>query len=173
MDKMIKALAKDAKKHGICKEWHSRLKLMSPDDKRGLVQMYLDGIDFCLNNNYPSNDFIKRYFSDVAVEMGVFVDKDISVENSPKCVCLGTTCGIIKTSDFAVCEIFAKHEAELNVTASGDSFIVIDVFDNAVVNIHTFDRAKVCVNRYGGIINEIFTEKTSCFKIREKHKNKY
>lgn len=142
-----KTLAREAKKKGICKEWHTKLKSLT--DRKAMVEMYLRGIDFCLANNYPDNDFIKANFSDIAPQMGVFVDSEISVENCPKCVCLGATFGKVTINNYNVCEIFAKHNAEINIIASDNAFVMIDVFDNSVVNIHAHDRARVCVNQYG------------------------
>ena len=41
-----KRLARDAKKKGICEEWHDRL--LDTKGKDELIKMYLEGIDFCL-----------------------------------------------------------------------------------------------------------------------------
>lgn len=162
------ALAKEAKKKGICKEWHTALK--SQTDRKAMVEMYLRGIDFCLKNDYPANDFIKAHFGDIAPRMGVFVDCEINVENSPKCVCLVQTFGKVSTTGFNVCEIFAKHEAEINVVAADNAFVMVDVFDHSVVNIHAHDRAKVCVNHYGdnGRVYIIVEEATANVKLIKK-----
>lgn len=170
---LSKTLAKEAKKKGICKEWHTALKSLT--DRKAMVEMYLRGIDFCLRNDYPANDFIKAHFGDIAPRMGVFVDSEISVENSPKCVCLGQTFGNIKTDNFNVTEIFAKHQAELNVIATHNAFVMIDVFDESVVNIHAQDRAKVCVNQYGngGHVNIIVEDAEAQVKIRVKNSKTY
>ncbi len=170
---LSKTLAKDAKKKGICKEWHTALK--SQTDREAMVEMYLRGIDFCLKNDFPTNDFIQAHFGDIAPRMGVFVNSQITVENKPKCVCLGATFGKVTTNGFNVCEIFAKHDAEINVIAADNAFVMIDVFDNAVVNIHAHDRAKVCVNKYGdgGRVNIVVEEVAAHVKIRVKNSKTY
>lgn len=170
---LSKELAKQAKKKGICKEWHARLKSLS--DRQAMVDMYLRGIDFCLKNDYPGNNFIKAHFGDIAPLNGVFVDNCIDVENRPKCVCLGQTFGKVMTNGFNVCEIFVKHDAEINVVAADNAFVMVDVFDNAVVNIHAQDRAKICVNQYGDgcTVNEIIREPESNVKIRVKTTKTY
>lgn len=168
---LSKTLAKEAKKKGICKEWHTALKSLK--DRKAMVEMYLRGIDFCLKNDYPANDFIKAHFGDIAPQMGVFVDCEICVENSPKCVCLGATFGIIKADSFNVTEIFAKHQAELNVVAADNAFLMLDVFDDAVVNIHAHNRVKVCVNQYGGHINIVEESSEAQVKIRVKNSKTY
>ena len=170
---LSKTLAKEAKKKGICKEWHTALKSLT--DRKAMVEMYLRGIDFCLRNDYPANDFIKAHFGDIAPRMGVCVDSEISVENSPKCVCLGQTFGKVSTTGFNVCEIFAKHEAEINVVATDNAFVMGDVFDHSVVNIHAHDRAKVCVNQYGNgsHVNIIVEDAEAQVKIRVKNSKTY
>lgn len=170
---LSKTLAKDAKRKGICKEWHSALKSLT--DRKAMVEMYLRGIDFCLKNDYPANDFIKAHFGDIAPGMGVFVDCVINIENSPKCVCLGESFGTIKVNAFNVSEIFAKHQSDLNVFASGSAFVMIDAFDDAMVNIHAHDRAKVCVNKYGdGVLVNIVEESAEAqVKIRVKNSKTY
>lgn len=170
---LSKVLAKEAKKKGICKEWYKELK--NQTDRKAMAEMYLRGIDFCLNNNYPSNDFIKAEFGDIAPEVGVFVDSHIIVENKPKCVCLGATFGNIKTNGFNVCEAFAKHKSELNLIVADDAFVVIDVFDESFVQIYAHDRAKVCVNKYGdgSTVNVIERDADARVKIRVKKSNKY
>lgn len=168
---LSKTLAKDAKKKGICKEWHTVLK--SQTDRVAMIEMYLRGIDFCLKNDFPTNDFIQAHFGDIAPRMGVFVNSQITVENKPKCVCLGVTFGKVTTNGFNVCEIFAKHDAEINVIAADNAFVMVDVFDNAVVNIHAHDRAKVCVNKYGdgGRVNIVVEDVAAHVKIRVKNFN--
>lgn len=169
---LTKTLAQEAKHKGICNEWYRRLKSLNPHDKRAMVDMYLRGIDFCLRNEYPSNGFIKANFGNIAHEAGIFVDEKINVLNAPKCVCLGATKGKITVMDYAVCEVFAKHDSELNIIAKGHAFVMVDIFDNAIINIHTFDSAKVCVNRYGGTV-KTYADKEATIKIREKNKKTY
>lgn len=166
-------LASQAKNKGICKEWHKNLQ--NTTDRTAMVEMYLRGIDFCLKNDFPANDFIKAHFGDIAPRMGVFVDSEISVENKPKCVCLGATFGKVSTNGFNVSEVFVKHDSEINLVAADDAFVVIDVFDNSVVNIYAHDRAKVCVNQYGdqATVNIVSRDPETHVKIRVKHSNSY
>lgn len=148
--KIVKELAKRAKARGICTPWHEELLKLGDTDIRAMVEMYLKGIDFCLANNYPGNDFIRAHFKGRMERYGVFLDDEINVENKPKCVCLGATCGRVEVTGFNVCEIYAKDEARLDVIAKDNAFVMIDVLGNAVVNVHASDRAKVCANHYVG-----------------------
>lgn len=164
-------LAKDAKRAGICDQWHDDLLKM--DDKDAMVEMYLRGIDFCLSNDYPSNDFIRDNFKGIMERHGVFLDEAIDVVNFRKVVALGSTEGVVKYNGYSVGEVFAKHDAVLWVYAQDNAFVVVDVFDNAVVHVHADGRAKVCVNHYGGLVYNYADSAESVVKVREKHKKTY
>lgn len=167
---LSKELAERARKQGICKEWHDEL--LSIKDKDAMVAMYLRGIDFCLSNDYPGNDFIRSHFKGVIEKQGVFLDDAVKVENKPKCVCLGACSGNVVVDGFNTCEIFVKHDSEIIISAKDNAFVMVDVFNNATVMIHAHDRAKVCVNRYGGVVNH-FADGEAVVKIREKNKKTY
>ncbi|MCM1165197.1 MAG: hypothetical protein NC110_00285 [Ruminococcus sp.] len=171
MNNLIKTLAKQAKRNGICEQWLSELKTL--EDRRELVKMYLRGIDFCLRNNYPSNEFIKEHFGDICPEMGVFVDKHINVSNVRPCVCLGVTFGKYEITEYSAGELYVKHNAEIDVTAKDNAFLMISVFDNAIINIHAHDRAKVCVNRFGGKVNIIENDFDAMVKVNERNPNEF
>lgn len=169
---LTKELAKQAKANGICTPWHKELLKLQDADVGALAEMYLKGIDFCLSNDYPGNDFLREHFKGKMERYGIFLDDNINIKDKPKCVCLGTTCGRIEASGFNVCEIFIKHESGVNVIAKDNAFVMIDIFDNANVSVYASDRAKVCINRYGGRISEIATDDARV-KIREKNKKTY
>jgi hypothetical protein len=148
--KLSKELAKQAKKFKICREWYDELK--SLDNKKAMVAMYVKGIDFCLSNDYPSNEFIRANFKGVMEEYGVFLDDDVALTNVERCVALGKVKGCVEINGFNVCEVFAKHNSELTVVAKGNAFVMIDMFDDAVISVCAEDRSRVCVNRYGGTL---------------------
>lgn len=164
-------LARDAKNKGICEEWHEKLR--STKDIKLLADMYFKGIDFCLSNEFPSNEFIKNNFKGKIEQYGIFLDeKNISLENKRKFVALGSCTGIVKYNGFSVSELFVKHDSVIEILSSGNSFVVIDVFDSAKINVESSGTSRVCINRYGGIVNVKETE-DSKIKIIEKNKPTY
>ena len=150
--KLNNKLAEMERKAGICEEWFTRL--MSTEDKDKLIKMYLEGIDFCLSNEYPDNEFIRRHFVGTCEAYGIYLDEQIATLNSMHVVALGCCTGTAEYTDFAVGQVFVKHTGKLTITASGNSFIMVDVFDEAQIEIQATDNAKVCVNQYGGNISE-------------------
>ncbi len=169
--KLSKTLAKQARGFNICQEWHDEL--MTLDSKKAMIEMYLKGIDFCLANDFPNNDFIRANFQGVMEPFGVFLDDTVALVNADKCVALGQTDGRVEITDFGCSEIFVKHRSELTIIAKGDAFVMVDVFDNAVVHVHAHDRAKVCVNKYGGARVEQETFGLGMVKVIEKHTKTY
>lgn len=168
--KLNNELAKQAKIHGICDDWYLQLKNETEIDK--MIEMYIKGIDFCLSNNFPSNDFIRKNFKGKMESHGIYLDEDFNVVSMPKVVSLGKCGGIIEADNFDICEIFIKNESNIKVIARANSFIMIDIFDNTNLEIVASDNARVCVNHYGGIIYQSSSDK-STIKIIEKNKKTY
>ncbi len=170
---MTKTLAKNAKKKGICTEWHGRI--LNSHTKDALIGLYLDGIDFCLANDYPAIDFIEANFSRQKLEAnGIYVNGEIKAENVAKTVCLGKTHGNIKVDAYNTAEIFVKHDSEICILARGNAFVMVDVFDDANVMVSAADNAKVCVNRYGNAVVHPVEDGPGCkIKIITKHKKTY
>lgn len=168
--KLNKELAKQAKNHGICKEWHADLK--STEDIEKMLDMYLKGIDFCLSNDYPKNDFIRANFKGKMEHKGIHLDERLNVVNERKVVCLGNCFGTVETDSFHVSEVFVKNGSEIIITARGNSFVMIDMFDDSQVTVYVKDNAKVCINHYGGDFfrNE---DNNGMIKVIEKYSKTY
>jgi len=169
--KLSKELAKEAKRKGICESWYKELKTL--DDKRAMVRMYLEGIDFCLANDFPNNDYIRANFKGMMEDLGIFLDDTIDLVNAEKCIALGATKGRVEINGFGVSEVFVKNESDLNIIAKDNAFVMVDVFDNAVVMIHAQDNAKMCINKYGNATIHSTKTGSAMVKIIEKHKKKY
>jgi hypothetical protein len=170
MKKIGIELAKLAKEKGICDEWFVDLKKTEDIDK--LLDMYLRGIDFCLSNEFPSNQFIKENFVGKMEAFGVHLDEDLKEKNTKKLVALGGCTGEVVYNGYSTGEIFLKHDSFLNLTALDNSFVMIDMFDKSTLTVIASDNSKVCINHYGGEF-EIIKKGNAVVKIIEKHKKTY
>lgn len=168
--KIAKELAKAAQDKGICTDW--LIDLNETNDIEKLLSMYIQGIDFCLANNYPDNEYIRANFKGKMEHRGIYLDDDFRAENCRVVVALGQCSGNIELSSYQVSELFVKHESELMVVARENSFVMIDIFDNAKLTVLACDNAKVCVNRYGGMVTHRLKGKAA-FKIIEKNQKTY
>lgn len=168
--KLEKELALQAKKLGICEEWFDEI--LTTKDKAALVQIYVRGLDFCLSNDYPTNEYIRTHFAGVMEAFGVHLDESLQIMNEKVVVALGKCLGRIETNMFNVSEIYIKNESDLLVVAKGNSFVMIDMFDNSRLHVVASANAKVCVNHYGGEIKKDQQE-NAIIKVIEKHKKTY
>lgn len=168
--KIGKELALIAKKKGICQEWFDQMKTL--DNKDRLLEMYIRGIDFCLSNDFPTNDYIRENFVGRMEEYGVHLDESLNTANDRRVVALGRCIGRIEINNFGVSEIFVKHESDLIIIAKGNSFVMIDMFDDSKLHVIASADSKVCVNHYGGTLKTDSSER-AVIKVIEKHKKTY
>ena len=170
--KIAKELAREARRLGICDEWHSELKKLT--DKRAMVEMYVAGLDFCLSNDYPSNEYIRSNFKGVLEEYGVFLDDEIDVYNPKQLIALGDTVGQASITEYNVSRIYAKHDSMLNIRITDSAFALIDVLDDAKITIEAIDNARVCVYLYdSGQVDVKTRGENSTIKIINKQQKTY
>lgn len=164
-------IALEAKRCGICREWYG--KILNASGIKDLLQLYVDGIDFCLSNEFPGNGMLKEFGADLCPEYGIFVDRqNVELQNPRKLVALGTTSAAATFREYAVGEVFAKHSAEVNVSAQNNSFVVIDMFDESRLTVKAFGNAKVCIHKYGGSLSTESAQ-SAVIKVIDKHKTTY
>jgi hypothetical protein len=170
MEHLGKELARQAKEKGICEDWYKDL--LKTNDTPKLLGMYLKGIDFCLSNDYPSNEFIRNHFVGKMESYGVHLDEELSEKNVKKLVALGLCTGDIVYNGFTTGQVFMRHESFLNLTALDNSFVMVDMFDDSILTIVAYGNAKVCINQYGGTL-EVIKKENSSVKVIEKNKKTY
>lgn len=170
MDRIVRELAKQAKKNGICQEWYDNLTVTG--DIESLAKMYLKGIDFCLSNEYPSIDFMRNNFKGKIEVFGIYIDDRIEAVNEKTLVALGGCSGMVEIKDYAVSEVFLKHLSSLVLIVKDNAFVMVDMFDETSLNIIASDNAKVCVNRYGGKV-EFSSFNNAVVKLIEKNQKTY
>ena len=164
-----RTLAKDAAKKGICKPWHDELRNFGNDIDK-ILEMYLKGIDFCLESDFPDKDFIAKHFKGKMETSGVFLDDAIDIWDAKKVVALGTTSGNVHTTRYGVSEVFVTHDADLDILPKENSFVVVDVWGNATVRVRSYHRARVCVNIYSSNAKVEYSQNDeSLVKVRYKY----
>jgi hypothetical protein len=170
--KLNKELAAEAQTKGICEEWCHRLR--NTEDKHALIQMFLKGIDFCISEDFPSPRFF-QLFDGIRQQYGIFRDEPVKVENSEYIVAFGKCTGVGRYTGYAAGQVFVKHEGKLNIKATGNAFVMIDVFDNAEIEVTAEDHAKICVNEYGGTVFSTLNSEhpNSIIKIVKKQSKTY
>ena len=168
---IVQALTKEADQNGICDEWKIDLSRIRTVD--GLCKMYLDGIDFCLSNEYPSVEFLRENFAGMTEKHGIFVDKKCKVEGYKKIVLLGDSDANIAVSGYQVVQVFVKHQSKLSLKATDNTFAIVDMFDNSQLDIELSGNSKVCIMHYGGVITRTLRCDDAMLKIENKNKKTY
>lgn len=173
MKKIVLELARQAKKKGICKEWYSQL--LGVTTLEDLFLMYLEGIDFCLSQNFPSNQFIKDNFSEEDInEFGIFLNQSKFLIDPKKAVFLGACSSSVQVSGYQTTELFVTDTTKLSVLTTGSAFVMIDAFDETIVNLSAVNASRVVVNLYGNAKLNILEQSTDCYiKEVKKYKKTY
>jgi len=155
---LSKELKRQAVSLGLCQEWTEG---WGNPDKDELVQKYLNGIDFCIGHNYPSNEFIKQYFGEIAERNGVFTDTDIHLENIPLLVLNGACTGEVELNGYTVGTIYIRHDSEVRIIVKDYAIAFIRLYDKAKIWVESESRA--FVYQYGGCC-----EGTGNIKVRDR-----
>lgn len=140
-------LRDEAIRLGLCQQWQREWSGDWDEDK--MIARYIKGIDFCLKNNYPSNDFILRNFSRDALRRGgLFVDDVHSCLNYKYIVVKGISHIKARYNATNIGNIYVTDAAEVEVTARGRSFVVISALGHAKVTTHQYDAGDIVVIRH-------------------------
>lgn len=148
-----KELSADLKKRaialGLCRQWQRD---WTTEDKSILCDMYIDGLDFCIINNYPTTEYMKENFDGIMQNHGIYVDEKVSINGAKLLVYVinGESTGDIVLDNFDICDVYIRHNSDINIIAKGQSSIYINVFDNAKVNVtQTGSLSRVNVYKHG------------------------
>ncbi len=152
---LINQLKTDGTEKGLCRQW--RLKLQPGMSVEDLAKLYIEGIDFCISEDYPTLDFLRKHFKGSCEPYGVFVDDEVKERNAPDVVLNGDCKAILEYDGFSVARIFARHNAQGAVNVSDHAIVTVDASDNSNLAIATAgSNAQVIVNIYGNARVEAF-----------------
>lgn len=158
------SLREDAIKLGLCDQWQADWHV--DWDMQKMIDKYKEGIDFCLLNNYPEIDFIKKNFSqEILRDNAILVDDKYSLLNQRICVLLGNSKSTIRYNGKNLGAVYIKNNSECLVTAKGLSFCLVHAFDNARIKCEAFDNASIVVLKHSKDI--LIEETTGEVKIKE------
>ena len=135
---------------GLCTPWQKR---WQNEDKHSLCQMYIKGLDFCIDHDYPSCTYMKKHFDGIMQQHGIFVDDVVNTSNLQEVVCNGCCVGMIVYDDFGTGTVYARHQSNVSIKASGHARVFVKVYDHANVNVVCSGNAPATVICHGGNIN--------------------
>lgn len=139
------AIRLDACKVGLA-DWDN------PSDEE-LIDRYFRHIDFCIEHDYPSVEYIKGHFSkEILHKGGVWVDEQVVELDTSRCAMNGKCYGKIRTSGAKTCTMYIRHQSEIELVASGASRLFVYLYDDAKLRVSTQYLGRVYVYRHGGEI---------------------
>lgn len=142
-----KTLRQQAIDNGLCDGWQRMWRCRWDRDE--LIQKFKEGIDFCIQKKYPSDEFIKANFSkDILRKHAVLVDDDWSLLNQRMCVIQGRSSSIIRYNGWNPGTVYIRNNSHAEITARNMSFVIVHLFDNATVDCHAEDKASIVVLRH-------------------------
>ena len=147
MDKLNETLRNKAVALGLCEQWQRDWNTNWDYDK--LVFKFYEGIDFCLSNRFPSNDFIKNHFPlNVLHKWNVIVDEKRSILNAPEAAIFGSSDATARYNARNCGRIHIRDEASLKITAHNRSFVIVHILDKATVIAEAYEKADLILIKH-------------------------
>lgn len=151
LKKLRKELAAEARKAGICKEWLE--KILTAPSREYLIQLFVKGLDFAILKDFPS-DRLAAEFNDIAPHFGIFINREGTWQAASKKRVIARDAIVSPASftSFDVAEVYALHDAGVEVKASGYAIVSVTVEEGAQVIATATDKAQVKIFQHGGQI---------------------
>lgn len=133
MNNLSETLKKQAVDLGLCRPW---TEAWGDCDQQELIDKYKKGIDFCIDKQYPSNEFIKANFDRALLnENLIFVDEHINLETAPSGIYVinGECSGRLWFGQWAAVTIFVRHNSKIRIEADRYAKVFVRLYDNAEV----------------------------------------
>lgn len=145
MNNLSETLKQQAVDLGLCRPW---TEAWGDCDQQELIDKYKKGIDFCIDKQYPSNEFIKANFDrHLLNENLIFVDEHINLETAPSGIYVinGECTGRIWFGKWAAATIFVRHNSKIRIEADRYAKVFVRLYDNAEVECDYDESAVVKV----------------------------
>lgn len=146
---VVQQLKKDGVSKGLCEAWQGKLRSNSSIEH--LVNLFIRGIDFCISEDYPTIEFIRKNFKGKCEPYGVFIDDEIKgLANIPDIVLNGTSKAQLSYDGYNVSRVYVRHNSNAELHVSENAVVTVDLFDSSFTKITSDgERAKVFVFVYG------------------------
>lgn len=144
MENVREKLILEAERLGACRKGLRNLPLTIP----GIVQRWKENIDFALEKDFPSVDFIKENFDAKLLRDNlVYVDEHLNIEDAPNGVYMlnGNCTGTIHFRQWAAATVYVRHTSEITVIAEDFAKVFIRLYDDADANVVDLGDARVKV----------------------------
>ncbi len=171
-DKIIKELSDGGINIGACTQGIAELDAAASDCAT-LAGLFFKNAHFCLNSGFPTAGWIVDHFGDEPAKFGIFCRVNGEISNVRRVAVLGDVHVTAKYTEYSVGKIYAKGKSVVDVEVADHSFVFVDAFDDAHVNVRASGQSRVIVNRYGNADVQFDTHDDASTKYNVKPSNKY
>lgn len=145
MDNLSETLKQQAIALGLCKPW---TEAWGDCDQQELIDKYKKGIDFCIDRQYPPNDFIKTNFDrDLLNANLIFVDEHLDFDMMPSGVYVinGECTGTIRFAPWTAATVYVRHSSNVRIIADDFAKVFVRLYDEAEAVVDSDESAVVKV----------------------------
>lgn len=135
---------------GMCDKFYDRW--IDGMDIDTMLDFYVQGLDFCIEKDFPPLDFIRRNFSMEDLHRHhIYLDENVNLEGeSGTYIFLGHCTGRVHFGDFCISGVYIRHSSDLKLLSDGFSRVFVSLYEDggcdAVAqdsfNLHIYDRRK-------------------------------
>lgn len=145
MNNLSETLKQQAVDLGLCRPW---TEAWGDCDQQELIDKFVKGIDFCLERNWPTPDFIKTNFDrDLLNSNLIFVDEYLDFDMMPSGVYIinGECSGTIRFAPWTAATIYVRHKSNVTIIADDFAKVFVRVYDEANAEVVELDEAVIKV----------------------------
>ena len=145
MENLSETLKQQAVDLGLCRPW---TEAWGDCDQQELIDKYKKGIDFCIDKQYPSNEFIKANFDrDLLNANLIFVDEYLDFDMMPSGIYIlnGECSGSIRFAPWTAATIYVRHKSNVTIIADDFAKVFVRLYDGAEAETEAEESAVVRV----------------------------
>lgn len=145
MNTLSETLKQQAVDLGLCRPW---TEAWGDCDQQELIDKFIKGIDFCLERNWPTPEFIKANFNrDLLHTNLIFVDEHIDLKDAPSGIYVlnGECTGTLWFNSWDMATIYVRHGSKVTIVADDFAKVFVRLYDEAEAEVVELDDAVVKV----------------------------
>lgn len=145
MENLSETLKQQAVDLGLCRPW---TEAWGDCDQQELIDKYKKGIDFCIDKQYPSNEFIKANFDRALLNANlIFVDEYLDFDMMPSGIYIlnGECTGSIRFAPWTAATVYVRHSSHINIIAGDFAKVFVRLYDEAEAETEAEEGAVVRV----------------------------
>lgn len=143
MNDLSETLKQQAVDLGLCKSW---TEAWGDCDQQELIDKFKKGIDFCLDKNWPSSEFIKSNFDRSLLNANlIFVDEYVDMDMAPSGIYVinGECSGRIRFAPWTAATVYVRHTSNVRIIADDFAKVFVRLYDEAEVVVDSDESAVV------------------------------